>query len=582
MSDLALNRITNYQSSFVIDSRLAKDSFNFICNELMKWIRKHELRFDAKFNTRKFAGLRPDFANGKVDVRFPSKSSLKTSRCVCDDRLLWGMEYVHTEISKKTGMLVRFWHTEVYMTSYFNGEKGSANNGSAEKLVLYIKVSYSWNRNKFLEEEDARAPEPTAPGFVYDLLPLAPHQDGFAFPFKKEVLLVDKADDGEKLWQLLNASQRRIRILIIVMQVSTVEKAKMAFLKKIGSRIVGKTVAFLVPPSSDAFKVLRDLGLDIMPTNAYICPPLSQEGLRPQYVKIGDNATEELLEHLNERLCQFFYQNNFYVEDDALTSLEEIRIEILKQERKRMIARHMQERTRLTEDTTRDYDALKAKYEVVDKERADAYAEWIAEEDRRKGVEKELAAKRKELLDLHRLKDSEWAKWERERKRLASSKDEFFESEITRLSCKRLKDIVGLYVPMLGDRLVFTAKAIKSLDDCPADMERFVLPALFVLHRRFWVALGNSSGLGERLGALVEDLPFAYTSNESNLTKTTHEYAKARTVTYDGREYVCFKHLKLKRGDGRIYFEYDDKLRKIILCSIGPHLDTAGTRRRGH
>jgi hypothetical protein len=491
------------------------------------------------------------------------------------------MEYVHMEKSKTTNMMVRLWHTEVYMTSFFNGECGSENNGSSDKLVIFIKVSYSWNKNKFLEEDDAIEPKPTAPSFIYDLLPLNPHQDGLTYSFKKTVGLVESEAAGENLWKLINASQRKIHILVIVMQVYPSEKNKLTFLKKLGSRIVGKSVAFLVCPTSPAYKILRGLGFDMKQSTVYICPPLIREETRPQYVKIPESYTPEALDALNERLCQFFYRNYFYVEDDAIISLEEIRIELLKQYRKQMVEAHLKERDKFVEDSTKDYDALKSKYESLRKEQDDTITEWANEEQRRKNVEDELRSKKRDLCDLHQKRDAELLMWQKERLRLSASKEELMEAGISSVSCNNILDRVTQFIPLLQDRLEFTNKAKKSLESCPRDMERYVLPALFVLYNRFWPALSSSEGQQGKLENLIEDVVFTYAANESSSTKTNPTLIKDRTVKYDNREFCCFRHLKLKRGDGRVYFEYDNKTKKIILCSIGQHLDTAGTRRRG-
>jgi hypothetical protein len=171
--------------------------------------------------------------------------------------------------------------------------------------------------------------------------------------------------------------------------------------------------------------------------------------------------------------------------------------------------------------------------------------------------------------------------WQKERLRLSASKEELMEAGISSVSCNNILDRVTQFIPLLQDRLEFTNKAKKSLESCPRDMERYVLPALFVLYNRFWPALSSSEGQQGKLENLIEDVVFTYAANESSSTKTNPTLIKDRTVKYDNREFCCFRHLKLKRGDGRVYFEYDNKTKKIILCSIGQHLDTAGTRRRG-
>lgn len=577
MTELALNRITNYQTSFVIDSRPPKESFGFICNKLIDWIERHEIKLSREFNKKKFRNQVNQFFEGKMDVRFPSYSSLKTEQCVCEDRLLWGMEYIHKECSKKTRMMVRLWHTEVFMTSFFNNEN---TDGVRDKLVVFIKISYSWNRNKLLEETDAVPPQPTAPGFIYDLLTLHPHQDGLDYAFGKNVKVIESEKDGEQLWNFINSSQRRIHILLIVMQVYETDTAKNTFLLKLGSRIVGKTFAFLVRPASPAYKALRAAGLDIKSPTAYICPPSQQGDTRPQYLQIPNTATADVYNHLNERLCQFFYRNYFYVEDDAIVSLEQIRFELLKQNRKRMIAAHSAEIKKAEEDSTRNYDALtqkhndlKAAYEILE-------TEWLDEDTRRIQAEEALKKTKEDLKESYRKRDTDLERWQRERKELQNAKAGFMEAEIISASCNNLSDRLKPYIALLSDRLVFTEKALKSLEECPKEMERYILGGLFVLYSRFWPAFSSPEGIGDRSENLVNDLIFGYTPNEGALTKSNAKFTQERTVFYNNKKIVCHKHLKLKRDDGRIYFEYDSQTQRIILCSIGKHLTTAGTQRR--
>jgi hypothetical protein len=66
-----------------------------------------------------------------------------------------------------------------------------------------------------------------------------------------------------------------------------------------------------------------------------------------------------------------------------------------------MVEAHLKERDKFVEDSTKDYDALKSKYESLRKEQDDTITEWADEEQRRKNVEDELRSKKLDLSDLH-------------------------------------------------------------------------------------------------------------------------------------------------------------------------------------
>ena len=146
---------------------------------------------------------------------------------------------------------------------------------------------------------------------------------------------------------------------------------------------------------------------------------------------------------------------------------------------------------------------------------------------------------------------------------------------------RTLREQVEVCEPLLEDRLAFTDKALKSLDAPPSGFGFVEVMAFLVpLYTRLYPSY--VSPFGRRREALLEGLPIDYTANEGNLTMDTGKFRRDRTVVHKGMSYVCEEHLKMSKGDVRLYFTYSKKEKKIVICHIGRHLDTAGTKKRGH
>ena len=146
---------------------------------------------------------------------------------------------------------------------------------------------------------------------------------------------------------------------------------------------------------------------------------------------------------------------------------------------------------------------------------------------------------------------------------------------------RTLREQVEVCEPLLEDRLAFTDKALKSLDAPPSGFGFVEVMAFLVpLYTRLYPSY--VSPFGRRREDLLEGLPIDYTANEGNLTMDTGKFRRDRTVVHKGMSYVCEEHLKMSKGDARLYFTYSKKEKKIVICHIGRHLDTAGTKKRGH
>ncbi|MDR0622595.1 MAG: hypothetical protein LBJ61_12090 [Deltaproteobacteria bacterium] len=75
-------------------------------------------------------------------------------------------------------------------------------------------------------------------------------------------------------------------------------------------------------------------------------------------------------------------------------------------------------------------------------------------------------------------------------------------------------------------------------------------------------------------------IPFSMT--ERKTTKREKEIEKSRTCRYKGQDVIFYPHLKasFQGVEFRIHFQFLESERKILICHIGGHLPTAGTRQK--
>jgi predicted nuclease with TOPRIM domain len=71
-----------------------------------------------------------------------------------------------------------------------------------------------------------------------------------------------------------------------------------------------------------------------------------------------------------------------------------------------------------------------------------------------------------------------------------------------------------------------------------------------------------------------------FSMTERKITKREREIEKSRTLKYKGESVTFYPHLKssIQGTEFRIHFQFLDEERKILVCHIGGHLPTAGTR----
>lgn len=553
------DKIINYHASFVIDHQDSKITFYAILEILKKWLKEKEYKFD-KFGMRDVYNAFSQF-DQPFSTSFgknTKKRYLKIQTSDSEGKKLWGFEYSHPQFNERKSMLLRYWYVEVYITSFKN----------TNDVAVYVCVSYSWNRTKMLEERDAQPPQPTVPGFMTNLVRTFDlHMEGCPFSFSLKPYVVNTKEEVEPFIDLLKDEERKTFILLSTY--SPTYSAAEEFLKKMAGKVLGKALFFHIDPTKDAFKCLKKQNvIERLTSNTiYIISEMRKGRLGVQWISSPPGPTSAYFDGITERLQEFFYRNQIVLADGAITSFSAI-------SSANLFERFQKER--------------KAKLSAQDaKEAADDNAheaEILFEEiyGRKEILEKENVALKDENKNLRNKRAHDQCEYER---KIAELKLQIDNIEFRLLDAlhnaaqrKKLRDKVECLKEILSSRLVFTDKALASLSKCKSENEGELIEGLIALYHILW-PIHIQGAIGQRIEDVFKTTKFEYSPNENKGTMANPGYRKDRTVTHDGKDYECENHLKFGK-DGRIYFMFSEELNKIVLCVLGPHLDTVGTKRK--
>ena len=570
----SLFRKTHYQTSFVFDSGKATELFQTILRKIWQWISRKEKKVRTedgrivKHIPTSKRGMEifltddafKDFSQGRFSTKIGCKGSIiKTLSCDLDDRTLWGMEYTETQNSLD-------WLTEIGMTVF--KEDKTERRG----VVFYIRVSYS-PKDAFSEE-----PDTNVPGLIRELIApkhgegMRAHGTDSPFAFKPRPLRVaEERNAGEQFANFLFSPARRYPVFVVAADQKCQTKQLQALLTNLCVKLLGKILIFWINPTSAAYLVMwGKIRLNV--NTLYLVRPSPDDRGRPEYEEYGLVEFEDL----QERLESHINRQRPIMELDAVTPSDVAWARQRDFEHKRYLAE------------------LAGKAEEVDRirqEKEKEWAEWMEGEDDLVAQKDRVIAsltheKNKLSTENNSLRQKLFGLTKRKTENDQEGEGDNLSKIVILMSSvigkRTLKDQVTACKQLFEDRLIFADKALKALDVPPSGFGfKEVMAFLVPLYTRLYPSY-VSPDIGCRREDLLNDLPIDYTANENTLTMDTEKFRRDRTVTYQGKKYVCEEHLKMAKGDARLYFAYSKEEKKIIIGHIGKHLDTAGTKKRGH
>lgn len=138
-----------------------------------------------------------------------------------------------------------------------------------------------------------------------------------------------------------------------------------------------------------------------------------------------------------------------------------------------------------------------------------------------------------------------------------------------------------LFATIYGDRIDFTNKAMKSLDECNTKAE-VLWNALYDLCTLVY-ELHMKQGDIDIAKEFNSNSEFEYSRGAGMMTRKDQKLLEQYKDVYHGREIEAQTHLKKGTRETsdqfiRLYFGFDQESKKIIISSIGRHLDTYSAR----
>lgn len=143
------------------------------------------------------------------------------------------------------------------------------------------------------------------------------------------------------------------------------------------------------------------------------------------------------------------------------------------------------------------------------------------------------------------------------------------------------EQIASLFCAAYPDRIDFTDRGRKSLKECHTRAE-ILWNALYDLVTIAYDLYCKKSPNTEK--EFNDKSKFSFSSHAGSTTMKDHRLAAQYRDTYQGRPLKCEAHIKNKNTESnqdfiRIYFDFEEVSRKIVVSSCGKHLDTYSTRK---
>ena len=147
---------------------------------------------------------------------------------------------------------------------------------------------------------------------------------------------------------------------------------------------------------------------------------------------------------------------------------------------------------------------------------------------------------------------------------------------------KDLHDVVDIFSRNFKDRLIFAEEAYKSA----ANYTQFkVLDRSFDMLYHVGTTLFNLKfeedqpvDIATRFQAISG---FEFATSEGKQSKKDNSIRASRRITVKGKQYEIWPHIKFGNKPPkilRVYFAFDDDLKKIVIGHVGKHLKNATTR----
>lgn len=560
----------HFQTSFYVRFKNQGDHdttlMYFLQKRLYKWFRQKEKRLadtiGAPQDNRIDRQFFQNFSRKVIHTFFKTKSLCRTVAYVepTENGKLqtsaWAMRYIHGD-SQLT--YSRKWHIDVGIREISN-------------TVCMVNVLLKYEADKYclLKVEGDHQPVPTIPNFVRQLVVSntcdVALDEQFVLTCQNAPLYTNAPQTADNVFCWIQDYRRKY--VIIVFNGNSCKDQALELQKN----LVGKALVVVLGDGHDMGAYLSSLPTDLyVPYNGMrvFYPMDDYTNMGAVNRKVRASEIEANMEEITRNMLASFELHNSL----AIRSIEDVysliatsqfkhKLNLIKQEKEAVENSHPLDQS---EEIARLEEELSQRTE----ENEYILAQCVELEGKATTYRKRIDCKDGKILELET------------KLRRAST----LGLELARATYpKRLIDVVDYVEQLLSDRIVILEKAKKSA----AEYSDFSHPDIA------WNMLSDIGikiyDLKYREGNFSEEAVrslsrFAFSMSESSTSQGDAALMKEREIEYQGKTFVIKPHLKYGSTPPkclRVHFAFDEQENKIVIGYIGPHLTTAGTKRRGY
>ena len=556
--------IQHYQTSFVVvgEQQDGKNKLYQAQYLIGEWIKNHEKKRYRAMRRDKRASFLLD-GNFRRRANYASNFSwCKTNYCLMEDSLAWAVEYTHRDADIKDV----FWVSDIGLRC-FNDSKN---------LVVSVRISYKLT-TEFALTGEMFAPNVSIPWCVSGLLETF---DGCRFfsggqdvtaGIKNAITICDE----QKAQEVLSYIESRNRKLAVVL-LSGESKESLAEANFLSKNLFAKAVVFVIPYKQEIRRVFRRLKIEFnecifIPTfivyNKYL-----EKKLR--YFTTDKIAASEC----HSAILRGWLGLHPVNENGGVQDVGNVELLVRRQKYVRL------EKVLRDCVPATDYEKVKAElkdmsglFDLSEAEKKELEERTVKLEDRVGELENrtlDLEIEKEDLKDkyasqIHNLKTKQ---------EMIGLKSVAYNEVLPRQYPNSFESL-RLFSPFFK-HLAFTesawepALAYRQFKDFDIAWEM-----LHDLDQKLWNIVFGTRGDIER--EFNSSSNYRYARGEGQQTTNNTKLSQLRKLSFDGKEYEMWTHLKYGNRPGkqlRIYFAIDNDKRRFIVGYIGDHMDNATTR----
>ncbi len=612
--------ITHYQTSFVIKGEPSDKTTLRIKQMLWGWIKSKECYKNGKLVSdfsyhRRYKPFWKDeiLADGESGMnlflhgRFKPLTSwgdgcrIHTRAYYHDDYILWGMHY--QEDNDEADVV-----TDVGIKESLKADE--------YRTVFYIRVVFHPKRAGVYFE-------PTVPGVIEKLRKEKTYigkiwSENAPNPFQLHPIQLSSEKEGVELGEYILSENRNCPVIVAVPDVTNPEVGLQS-LNKLAENLFAKAMVFLLDQKSFAHNALtmtirRNTKLHRLNFNLiYLFRPrmTNRDSVVIEEYPLSNlthrkacvDSKGRVIRPLFKELLAHIHRQHPVIEEGAISFMDvQSAIRASVENKLEKALREQQEAEKAAEDARRDAEMAKGQEKLLAAENA-----LRAAQEKSENAKEMIVKQEKELKDLQDFQDAvltdndqmadkckaletQNVKLRRELENLSrnveSLKQDKFDAIINILTnmtftSKSVISNIKACESLFSDCIVISEKAYKGLEKNNPITFDIAITFLIALKTRLYPAYVKSQteSLNARMASMLEGLRVEYAANEKKMTMDNPVLRELRTVVYSGEPYICDEHLKFSKNDCRVYFKYMKKHKKIIICELGRHLDTAATSR---